>query len=49
MQAVTQGLKASLQVTPSSLLVSAFLALVQEVAKGEQESELKIGSQQLEF
>lgn len=37
MQVVTQGLNASLQVVPSLLLVSAFLALAQEVAKGEQE------------
>lgn len=37
MQAAAQGLKASLQVGPSLLLVSAFLALAQEVAKGEQE------------
>lgn len=37
MQVATQGLKASLQVAPSSRLASAFLALAQEVAKGKQE------------
>lgn len=34
---MTRGLKSSLQVAPSSLLVSAFLALAQEVAKVKQE------------
>lgn len=36
-QVVTQGPKVSLLVAPSLLLASAFLALAQEVAKGEQE------------